>query len=154
MTSSAVSVSRVADMRAKRGARWLDENVPGWEKRINLRTLRLADGESCICGQVFKKKAVAEAKKTGRRFASGYSYAADHLFEQANSWVTSIVPKDDDLDGIRGEGVAVALGFDSGSLEDYLSSSIRFKSDRVFVNFSDLQTAWVKLVGQRKARVV
>lgn len=45
-----------AAVRVKRGARWLDENFPGWEKRIDTTTLDLANGETCICGQVFKKR--------------------------------------------------------------------------------------------------
>jgi hypothetical protein len=49
--------------RVANGARWLDENFPGWEKRINIKTLDLENGQSCICGQVFKRKAANWSKK-------------------------------------------------------------------------------------------
>lgn len=36
----------------KRGAEFLDEMVPGWYRKINLRKLDISDQERCICGQL------------------------------------------------------------------------------------------------------
>lgn len=57
----------------------------------------------------------------------GYSYAVDHLFSQANSWVSAVVKKqpveydeNGPLDnGDRASNVAVALGFSNGALHPY-----------------------------------
>lgn len=150
MSSSAKSVTRVAEMRAKRGARWLDENFPGWEKRINLRTLQLETGESCICGQVFKKK----AEKPGSFAIDGFDYARTHLFAEANSWVTAIVGSPAGAPGRR-DAVGTALGFVDGSVSQnrhYGCHPLKYKSDRTVVGYDDLQKAWVKLVQKRKAK--
>ena len=48
-----VEVQEEVNVRVRNGARWLDENFPGWVDRIDLETLNLSNGESCICGQVF-----------------------------------------------------------------------------------------------------
>lgn len=145
VSSSAKSVARVAEMRAKRGARWLDENVPGWWKRINVRTLRLSDGESCICGQVFRR----EARKAWS--LSGFTYASSHLFAEANSWVSTIVGPVGTYN--RRRRVGVALGFVDGKVGGEGWWNLRFKSDRVKVSYDDLQNAWVKVVKERKAAV-
>lgn len=39
--------------RVARGAALLDEKVPGWDRRINLGSLDLGDGDCCIIGQLF-----------------------------------------------------------------------------------------------------
>jgi hypothetical protein len=81
--------------RVSNGARWLDENFPGWMDRIDLDTLDLSSSESCICGQVFEKQAV-QAQMSGRVFheydvPSGYDFATKTLFTEANSWITGLV---------------------------------------------------------------
>jgi hypothetical protein len=124
---------RLARVRAKRGARWLDENFPGWEKRINLNTLELANGEQCICGQVFKRRAKNHYGE------NGFEYASDHLFAEANSWITKIVPKNARF---RAHKVSEALGF-----------NVLGFSDSVDVTFENLETAWVELLAARKASV-
>lgn len=39
--------------RVTAGWDYLDRCVPGWQERVNPETLDLANGCSCICGQVF-----------------------------------------------------------------------------------------------------
>lgn len=37
--------------RVAKGAAWLDKEVPGWERKIDLSKLNLSDCTDCICGQ-------------------------------------------------------------------------------------------------------
>ena len=151
-----------ARIRARRGARFLDEVAPGWENRIDLETLSLNDGMQCVCGQVFAEEAKSETTDEGDPEATetGYSWAADHLFAQANAWVTAIVrlaPPNgkpgilvhdwDELNNWvdRADRVATALGFDSGWFDG------RAKSDQEYVRFDALQIAWTDLIANRKA---
>lgn len=93
---------KIAD-RVSNGMRWLDENFPGWESRIDLKTLDLSDEYECICGQVFEKN--------GKRiYQSGFSYAYNGLFAQANSWISAIVPRGPDKEE-RASDVGYVLGF-------------------------------------------
>ncbi|MDG4784395.1 hypothetical protein O7626_39485 [Micromonospora sp. WMMD1102] len=39
--------------RVQRGARWLDENRPGWVGDIDLITLDVHDPEHCVVGQLY-----------------------------------------------------------------------------------------------------
>lgn len=39
--------------RVKRGAEWLDGEMPGWERKIDLDMLRLDSPCNCILGQLF-----------------------------------------------------------------------------------------------------
>ncbi len=41
------------DKRIDKGMAALDEYDPSWKDKINLRTLNLEDGNSCVLGQVF-----------------------------------------------------------------------------------------------------
>ena len=135
-----------ARVRVNRGARFLDEVAPGWENRIDLETLKLNDGMHCICGQVFAEEAKSETTDDPEATETGYSWAADHLFAQANAWVTAIVrlappngkPNFENHDTYwdelttwadRADRVATALGFDSGSFDG------RAKSDQEYVTF-------------------
>jgi hypothetical protein len=40
-------------LRVKRGAALLDERIPGWDQRIDLDTLRIADSGQCVLGQLY-----------------------------------------------------------------------------------------------------
>jgi hypothetical protein len=60
--------------RVKRGLKWLEEtHGTGWEDKIDLKTLNLRCGETCVLGQVY-----GEAGANYGR--SGYGYALDHFF--------------------------------------------------------------------------
>ena len=80
--------------RVNRGWRWLDENFPGWQERVNIETLSMVSGEDCICGQLFgdaMRKANSSpdnlTKHAGHKFVHGYDYTERTLFTEANSWV-------------------------------------------------------------------
>ena len=96
------------DERIDNGIRWLNENFPGWRNRIDINTLQLADPFRCICGQVFKDESES---------LSGYNYAYNHLFAQANSWLEDYVPMQTTS---RASYVSILLGFECGNYENYL----------------------------------
>lgn len=156
-----MGVRAAAQVRVARGARWLDENFPDWDARINIHTLDLADGEKCICGQVFTPEAQAEAEKPDAdrdwEIDDGYMYATKTLFTEANSWITGIVrmkakaerstkPTESEL-AQRASRVAVALGFNNGDL--FAVQGVT-DSDRIYVDFDDLQDAWTALLDERE----
>lgn len=45
-------MSDTVEARVARGAAWLDSVHPGWERRIDLASLDLADGCRCVLGQL------------------------------------------------------------------------------------------------------
>jgi hypothetical protein len=155
MESSVKTKNRVAAARVKRGAKWLDQNVPGWERRINVRTLDLENGSSCICGQVFKK----EAKTSGHAYMTGFGWVRNNLFTEANSWVSTIVgpvyepyEKPYEIKRLhRADRVAIGLGFQDGKVSTDGQTWSPFKGDRVVISFDLLQEAWLKLLRERKA---
>jgi hypothetical protein len=55
--------------RVARGAAYMDENYPGWERKINLEILNIASPNSCICGQVV----------TGIGYGSGWGVVNNDL---------------------------------------------------------------------------
>ena len=130
-------MSLTLEERVANGARWLDENFAGWESRIDTDRLVLSDKETCICGQVFRKEALENeylgfSDYTGGTVPLGYDYAEKHLFQEANSWILSSVPKNDPT---RARQVAIFLGFDLEPLSSY--------------SYEELQEAWVDLLAQR-----
>lgn len=125
----------IAD-RVANGARWLDENFPGWEQRIDVGTLDLSEKDNCICGQVFER----EAKVAG--IAYGFNYAKQTLFGEANSWISGYFPYDGDD---RAEKVSVLLGFDT-DLEDRMADNWDDR-DRPY---RELQEEWLKLLASRR----
>ena len=130
-------MSLTLEERVANGARWLDENFAGWESRIDTYTLVLSDKETCICGQVFSKEALENgyigfSGATGETVPFGYDYAEQHLFQEANSWILSSVPKNDPT---RARQVSFFLGFDLEPNSSY--------------SYEELQEAWVDLLAQR-----
>jgi hypothetical protein len=73
-----------------RGAAWLDEVAPGWERKIDLSVLNLDSCRQCVCGQVF-------AEQIG--WCDGFRFA---LNEMADDWALSS-----------------QLGFSLGSIDDW-----------------------------------
>jgi hypothetical protein len=116
------------DERVENGARWLDENFPGWEGRINIETLELQSTSDCICGQVFEEV----ASEMG---VDGYDFAIDNLFTEANSWITALVPNDT---WRRGWRVSETLGFCTYDGESEYA-------------WAELQDSWVTLLEKRRA---
>lgn len=55
-----------------RGAAWLDENHPGWERHIDLSTLDMSNCQHCIVGQALWAFAAKESyEDTAGYFFSG-----------------------------------------------------------------------------------
>ena len=75
--------------RVTSGAEWLDEEVPGWERLVDLSILDITDPSSCICGQVLKggwDSLLYEYHKLGS-WMSGHGF----LFgEDTDQWVALI----------------------------------------------------------------
>ncbi len=129
-----------AKTRVKRGARWLDENFPGWEKRINIKTLDMFDGDKCICGKVFKRRT--------RIFYNGYEYANRTFFSEANDWITVIVkiePVQSNSYNYKERAglVSRALGFNINILDGLAG-----------ITYETLQVEWIKLLEKRASAKV
>lgn len=80
--------------RVLNGVRYLNENFPGWQTRIDHDTLNLGSAHDCICGQVFRQEYDEPNSfvKPGITVRTGYSYATSHLFPEANSWIAAMIP--------------------------------------------------------------
>lgn len=154
--------------RVERGARWLDENFPGWEGRIDLDTLELSSSEQCICGQVFKQEAATvhgatQAMGAWTSVATGFDYAYKSLFTEANSWISGLVSdpvptseaqilrkKDMTPEQIdRQNIVSAGLGF-------YIGTSGFHTVEGHFpinpeVTYGNLQAEWKRLIRERMA---
>lgn len=145
--------------RVNRGWKWLDENFPGWQAKINLADLSLADGTKCICGQVFEDDAKRANQRTnadddkawGDIYVTPYDYAERTLFAQANSWITSLVgvPTIDfaNIEAYteqwyeardRAQKVGKALGF--------------VADDNYYITYDDLQREWISRLKAWKAK--
>lgn len=62
------------EARVARGAAWLDEHEPGWERRIDLALLALKDSCRCVLGQVFVDDAASWSW-----YEDGFDYAVTHM---------------------------------------------------------------------------
>jgi len=67
------AVHKDLERRVLAGARKLDSELPGWERKIDLSQLELRDCQLCVLGQLFNTK----AEESG--YASGYTYGLDTL---------------------------------------------------------------------------
>jgi hypothetical protein len=82
--------------RVLRGAAWLDETAPGWERKLDLSVLDISDPGQCVCGQVFMgihqnpyTEAVVRLKEEGHDFYGGGGYGFVHA-EDGDAWVTLV----------------------------------------------------------------
>ena len=67
--------------RVTAGWDYLDRCVPGWQERANPETLDLADGCSCICGQVFAEDAAGtKGVRNGFAYWCESGFYRDALF--------------------------------------------------------------------------
>lgn len=48
------------EKRVETGAAWLDQEFPDWYTRIDIETLKISSGSSCICGQLFVDKVLRQ----------------------------------------------------------------------------------------------
>ena len=147
--------------RVERGARWLDENFPGWEGRIDIDTLDISSGTYCICGQVFDEDAnrLMAAGADGSIVSSGFDYGYSTLFTEANSWISAMVgpavpTSEGQMAGLveftgeqkdRKAIVSQGLGFTAGQTT-YVTVAGAFPSR---VTYADLTRAWTKLIQDR-----
>lgn len=98
------------------GAEWLDENFPGWEWKIDLETLDMANCRECVLGQSLREFVASNN-------SSGYGYGCalqDKQMEVGTSeWrliAYAFVP-----DGGNNEGLWLDLikeRFSTGNLSD------------------------------------
>lgn len=63
------------------GASYLDEHVPGWERMIDLDTLDLATGESCVLAQIY----LAENPRTRARYRAYVNKASELGLSEAGA---------------------------------------------------------------------
>ncbi len=81
--------------RVAAGAAWLDANEPGWERRIDLATLEVADGCRCVLAQIMPEhrfyRILARLGLPGSR-AIAYGFATDRGDWEAldETWVALI----------------------------------------------------------------
>lgn len=71
--------------RVARGVKLLDEQVPGWDERIRLGSLDMADGTKCVLGQLYGEYPRAVdvlfgSKYGGLLFSTGYRYGFNTYF--------------------------------------------------------------------------
>lgn len=138
--------------RVAAGARWLDELFgPQWVDRIDLNTLDLASTYRCICGQVFNQQ--HHADNVDER--PGYRFAQEHLFAEANSWISrlvgEVVPLPEEFPD-RTDDAAIAAYHDA-----YERHVARVQEVAVALGFNErngfytsLQDEWRKLLVARK----
>ena len=102
--------------RVANGARWLDENFPGWEGRVDMNSLHLSDANWCICGQVFAKE--ADQSQIRGVLGMGYWFAEKTLFSEANSWINLPKREGGGYDIERASLVSMFLGFNTLEIDD------------------------------------
>ena len=143
-----------ARQRVLNGARWLDENFPGWEGRIDLDTLELSSSSQCICGQVFRE--LADKAPTG---VDGFTIAHRTLFSEANSWITGMILMESIPVGWQEGDPMPDLSWEQTERASVVGALLGFMSDRDSgipddhdhdpVGYWDLQQEWHALVKER-----
>lgn len=81
--------------RVARGARWLDCEFPGWERKVDVAILDISDPDRCVCGQVIPLdditgtygygKACDMLSTPARTYGYGFAESCD-----GDQWVTLI----------------------------------------------------------------
>jgi hypothetical protein len=92
-----------------RGAALLDEKMPGWETRIDLTQLNLADSCRCVLGQLFERGDMTSGFLYGMRelgWISGIEHGFDRNSDSLNpgpsyealdeAWIALIKQRHDD----------------------------------------------------------
>lgn len=78
-----------------RGAGWLDEHFPGWERRVDVGLLDISRPNACICGQVVPQEMIEAANQqtgygavvNGQSDSSAYGFAGSR---HGDYWVLLI----------------------------------------------------------------
>ena len=84
--------------RVLRGAAWLDETAPGWERKLDLSVLDISDAGQCVCGQVFMGQVFmpyswAQEQLVEQTGMVGYQATAEHGFLygwDGDAWITLV----------------------------------------------------------------
>lgn len=131
---------RTARLRANKGARLLDEELPDWFERIDLEHLNLGEPDRCVLGQCFRA-----TREIPRWSFAGYdcleAALADSLDDaekpicSANYDVGRYVLGLDDTDLVR-------FGFNTGRIAPGVAAAD--------VSFLELDEAWSALVYNRQ----
>lgn len=121
------------ESRVARGARWLDEKVPGWYKRIDLSTLLLEEEFNCICGQLWSTKGL-----NGQYVRGGFEFFSEsHLYSQAQAWLLEEY-------GIDVENTMLVSHGRFSTTSDYLGFDADFEGEH-----EKLDVLWHDLIVQR-----
>lgn len=87
-----------------RGAQVLDEDYPGWEKKVNVETLNIDDLYNCVLGQLYYRYSAGVEALSGYDFYSdeAWQWAVDHGFDSGstNRWREEIRNRLDVLHGV------------------------------------------------------
>ncbi len=70
-----------AKLAVKRGIYWLDENHPGWEKKIDLDTFDISECSSCVVGQAIGDYNESIRDASGVNYPEYLGWAVEHGFE-------------------------------------------------------------------------
>jgi len=114
-------MTETVEARVARGAEWLDEQEPGWERRIDLAALDLEDGCRCVLGHVFNDAAIVASVTAD--YIGGYQWALRH-FEKPWAWARGhgFLWKSgalSDIDALDEAWISlVKTRFDTGALSD------------------------------------
>ena len=95
------------ERQVQKGARLLDERMPGWEGKINLLTLNIKDCHQCILGQLYGeyseglKRIFDEGEVWSERFAHGFSHAGQRYEVLVPHWTRLILARLNRLGGAK-----------------------------------------------------
>ncbi|HSW91503.1 MAG TPA: hypothetical protein VLG09_02565 [Candidatus Saccharimonadales bacterium] len=112
------------------GVDFLDEVMPNWHEKIDLRKFDLGDASECVCGQVF-----ANEVSEGSWADSGYGYAR-HTFPELSD---------------NGEGT-FAYGFEVDGLTAYegIDLSSWEEPDKYYMRISEIELDWIYVIKERQ----
>lgn len=123
-TQREIEIDAAVLARVKKGLEWLEEtHGPGWEDKIDLKTLDLSKGERCVLGQVY------EIEADLFEHTDGYWYAREALMKGSDVVINETDP--------YGDIGAAHLGFNTYEEDDL---------------YDPLQKAWEYVLEPRVGR--
>lgn len=128
----------MANRLVKRGARMWDEKVPDWFEQIDINTLDMAEGCSCIVGQIGSRQVNLDrlwhrSRKPDFERAGVYTSVVNRLFPNNRH---------------RTYEQEVLHGFNSAG-EHY---SVFYAGRRVRVSYPELHLAWLHEIETRRVK--
>lgn len=70
-----------AILAVKKGTQWLDENHPGWERRLDLSNLEMNNCERCVIGQAVGNFWVTAGEEADRVGMDEEEWSVEHGFD-------------------------------------------------------------------------